>query len=292
MTFDEWNTFVAEANASGSQVRCQIAARADMPARYENETSELDFKSDVMNDGSQSWDSYNEACSRHPCKGEEIGQGSLPVHVVRTMRESTFLETAIWRSDPGGGYGNQPLTGALSELEWRRASELLPGDAQHETFFFPASTSDPASPEKRSVFANFEEDDPDPEQNNGPAPRLVDQAAGHVPGKGTLADCVIWLTASKARRRGAVMALVSYLHQELGPCRFPVPPDAGSIKDNDRFRPVSPGVDERYGRTWPVGVPAAGHLVLGNGVPEMVHWNRKVPITAVWALSLGAISGV
>jgi hypothetical protein len=82
------------------------------------------------------------------------------------------------------------------------------------------------------------------------------------------------------------MALVSYPHAAVGECRFPVPPDAGSVANAERFRPVPPGTDEKYGRTWPEGVTEVGHLAPGNGVPELVHWNRKIPVAEVFVLNM------
>ncbi|MBM4032904.1 MAG: hypothetical protein FJ291_14105 [Planctomycetes bacterium] len=79
------------------------------------------------------------------------------------------------------------------------------------------------------------------------------------------------------------MVLVSYGLRHFASCHYPVPPDAPG---HERFRPVPPGCDEPYGRSWPVGVDAKDHLKPGNGVPEVTHRNRLVPIADVWCYGL------
>lgn len=290
-SFDDWKKAVDEAISSGGTVRKEIVQRADMKARYENTNGELSFKSEVARNGMTDWQAYDSVCASYPCIGEKVDETMMPPHLLRTM-SLIALEKALWHKDPGGTYGGQQLVRSPSTRYWERALDLLPEDGREGSFFFPAKVSNPASPAKRSVFANFDETDPRPQTTGAPSPRLITRAYEHVTDKRNLADSVIWLTARKKPRRPAPMALVSYAREGLGPCRFPVPPDAGSIENSERFRPVPPGNAEKYGRTWPEGVPEVGHLASGNGAPEVVHMNEAVPVKDVFVLNLGETSRV
>ena len=59
------------------------------------------------------------------------------------------------------------------------------------------------------------------------------------------------------------MVLVSYGRRHVGHCHYPVPPDALGFQ---RFRPVPPGCDEPYGRSWPAGVEENDHLTVIENV--------------------------
>jgi hypothetical protein len=271
MTRHEWGAVVAEEQRKGDQTRCRILNRANMPARYASEAAELAFKENVAKHGLSGNAAYEAVCRRHPCKGETIPDDRLPPHLVRVMSENA------WRRSVGDDGASQraPVrdsVGVPPHRVWCRAVRLT-----KEADWLPGPLENPA------VFANLHGGDPSPAAT-GPQPGIVEQAKGHVGLYGSLADVLVWLTARRGTRKGAAMVLVSYGRRHVGHCHYPVPPDALGFQ---RFRPVPPGCDEPYGRSWPAGVEENDHLKAGNGVPEVAHLNTRVPADDVWCFGLG-----
>lgn len=288
MTPTEWADVVRQAAASENSERAALAQRANLDARYESLGSEMEFKRDVAQEGLEGWSNYESVCLRHPCKGVPIDHAVLPAHLLRTFSVEA-MRKAFYRGDQGALAIHEDLVSSPRRGAWSPALALVSADLSDAWFLFPGQVMKPQEPEPRAVFGNFDPQDPAPRQGTAPQPGLLGDAQRRPDTLGNLADRVVWLTARERPNRVKQMVLVSYAHGGLAPCRFPVPPDGGT---NRRFRPVPRGTADLAGRTWPEGVPAEGHLVPGNGVPEVVHRNDRVPLSDVWATGLGEISRV
>ena len=271
MTRAEWSAFVADKQRQGDSVSRHVLDRADMLARWSSEATELGFKQDVAARGWLSDDSYEAVCRCHPCKGEEVPNARLTPHLLRVHSEDAWMRSTAG-TDPTANAVDPSDPRGPGEGSWRRADALA-----------DAPTWPPALPQNTSVFGNLHPADPDPAATS-PRPRILDEATKHVGLRGSLADVLIWLTARKGAWKGKAMVLVSYGRRHVGNCHYPVPPDAPAF---ERFRPVPPGCEEPYGRSWPRGLGEQDHLKPGNGVPEVVHPNVPVPMDDVWCLGLG-----
>ena len=278
MTEDEWGVFVADERRKAVLSRCALIDKADRPARYRSSELEMDFKSDVAQSGLGSDAAYADVCEHHQCIGEIISD-TLPAHFIRVMSVRSWTRAASGDDTASTAVAKDVAKPAPVD-EWKPATALA-----ENGYWKPGPPSKvPGKPQ--AVFCNFHPDDPDPASSarREPNPRLLQEAARHIGTKGSLADALVWLTARRDPGKNVPMVVVSYARSHVGDCYYPVPPDSCGFA---LFRPVPPGINEPYGRTFPEGTPEHEHLSPGNGVPEAVHENRLVPMTEVWCIGVG-----
>jgi len=282
-SFDEWYDWAV---GQGDDWR-KVAGNARRDARYEKPDSMQSFQDDVGKSFPSVEDAYGKVCLRHHLRGEQVAEEHLPPYLTRMVAER-YVKYALERV-----LGGEALTNAVAVPRdtWKLAAELLPSrENEDDPLFVPADVVDEEEPEKRAVFATFEETDLAPVDDK-PQPGFLDRVNRDHGAWGTAADYAVLRLATEDRPASgkpvSTKVLLHYPHADVGEARFPVPADANW---HPRFRAITAADPHYCGRTFPDGADPQAHAEGTAGENEVVHKNRGIPCSRVYVISLGGTS--
>ncbi len=231
---------------------------------------------------------YIEICREFPMIGEQILSG-IPDWLTRLI-DVTMIEGNLrkkMRIPPRIEVGYMiNVKKKLSESEWKKVKEILP---IFDTFHL-AYIIDDMHPENRSVFSTFHDNDKEIGTDEI-SPHFYFKITNYLDVGAKTADIAVYLLATDERPKNdsetRTKALLYYRREDVGECRFPVPPDAAW---NRFFRPVPPGDGPMCGRTCPKDPDIDKNILIRESENEIVHFNKALPSDQVNIILLGRTS--